>query len=139
MLRYPRRLAMLVLLALVFCACQPIHPPAKLLAPELVGLRPDAPDYAKHGPFWVGYRDVVIGEGTAHPLQVGLWYPALNPQGVQEKTTYTIATKIPVAGMMATARISGHALAGGGVRRCCSTLSSSRIFAWFRCQCRVGS
>ncbi len=25
--------------------------------PPAVGLRPDAPEYAKHGPFWVGVRE----------------------------------------------------------------------------------
>ena len=110
MIRIHRWFTSLLLVALLLSACQPIQPAEKLLAPEPVGQRPDAPEYAKHGPFWVGYRSLVIGEGTAHPLAAGLWYPALNPQGVKEQITYTITTKIPVAGMMATAPIAGHAL-----------------------------
>ena len=115
MVRINRLLTTLLLVALLLSACQPIQPPAKLLAPEPVGRRPDAPEYAKHGPFWVGYRDVVIGEGTDHPLAAGLWYPALNPQGVKEEMIYMITTKIPVEGMKATAPIYGHALLGAGI------------------------
>jgi hypothetical protein len=81
MLRINRMFSILLLVALLLSACQPIQPPAKLLVPAPVGLRPDAPEYAKHGPFWVGYQALVIDEGTDHPLDAGLWYPALNPQG----------------------------------------------------------
>lgn len=98
MVRMNRLFTLLLLVALILSACQPIQPAEKLLAPEPVGLRPDAPEYAKHGPFWVGYRTLVIGEGTERPLQSGLWYPALNPQGVKEEMIYTITTKIPVEG-----------------------------------------
>lgn len=94
MIRINRLLTMLLLAALILGACQPIQPIEKLLTSEPVGLRPDAPEYAKHGPFWVGYRTLVIGEGTDHPLAAGLWYPALNPQGVKEKITYAITLKI---------------------------------------------
>lgn len=100
----------LLLVALILSACQPIQPAAKLLAPEPVGLRPDAPEYAKHGPFWVGYRTLVIGEGTDHPLAAGLWYPALNPQGVKEKITYAITLKIPDLEIKAPTVAYGHAL-----------------------------
>lgn len=115
MVRMNRLFTLLLLVALILSACQPIQPAEKLLAPEPVGLRPDAPEYAKHGPFWVGYRTLVIGEGTERPLQSGLWYPALNPQGVKEEMIYTITTKIPVEGMPATAPIDGHALLGAEI------------------------
>lgn len=117
MIRINRLSTIVLLVALLLSACQPIQPPAKLLAPAVVGLRPDAPVYAQHGPFWVGYRELVIGEGTERPLSAGLWYPALNPQGVKEEITYTITTKIPVEGMPATAPINGHALLGAAVNR----------------------
>lgn len=110
MLRFNHLFTIFVLFALIVSACQPIQPAEKLLAPEPVGLRPDAPEYAKHGPFWVGYRSLVMNEGTDHPLEGGLWYPALNPSGIKEEITYTITTKIPVEGMNPTAAISGHAL-----------------------------
>lgn len=115
MVRIHRLSTIVLLVALLLSACRPIQLPAKLLAPEPVGLRPDAPAYAQHGPFWVGYRELVIGEGTERPLQAGLWYPALNPQGVKEEISYTITTKIPVEGMPATAPIAGHALLGAAI------------------------
>ncbi|MBN2471426.1 MAG: prolyl oligopeptidase family serine peptidase [Anaerolineae bacterium] len=61
--------------------------------PVQVGLRPDAPPYAVHGPYWVGVRDVVIGEGTERPLHASIWYPALNPDGLEEAITYAVAIK----------------------------------------------
>ena len=33
---------------------------AQEATPEPVGLRPDAPTYALHGPYWVGTREFVI-------------------------------------------------------------------------------
>ncbi len=78
--------------------------------PQLQGLRPDAPEFAIHGPFAVGYKPLVIGEGTDHPLDASIWYPALNPNGAKEKITYNINTKIPVEGMPVTAHVYGHAL-----------------------------
>ena len=124
MLPINRTLTIWGLVALILSACQPLQPPVMQSAPavpaveqsmpaapaEPHGLRPDAPEYAKHGPFAVGYKPIVIGEGTDHPLDAGLWYPALNPDGVKEEVTYTINTKIPVEGMPATAPIYGHAL-----------------------------
>ena len=64
-------------------------------SPPQGGLRPDAPDFAKHGPFWVGYKSLVIGEGSDRPLEAGLWYPALNPKGAKEEITYPITLKFP--------------------------------------------
>lgn len=102
-------------MALSFSACQPIMPQAKLLAPEPVGLRPDAPEYAKHGPYWVGYQSVVIGEETDHPLEGGLWYPALNPQGVKEKITYAIRLKVTGMEVKSPTVVYGHALQDAAV------------------------
>ncbi|MCE7985207.1 MAG: alpha/beta fold hydrolase [Caldilinea sp. CFX5] len=110
MLRINRLFTLVLLVALTLSACQPIQPAAKLLAPEPVGLRPDAPEYAKHGPFWVGYRALVIDEGTDHPLTVGLWYPALNPQGVKEEITYAVTLKITGLAVKSPTVIYGHAL-----------------------------
>jgi predicted dienelactone hydrolase len=112
MLRADRLLILFVLAALLVSACQPVQPPNRLANPEPLGMRPDAPEYAKHGPYWVGYKPVVIGDGTDHSLQAGIWYPALNPAGVEEDITYTINTKIPVEGMSAAEPIHGHALLG---------------------------
>ena len=85
------------------------------MSPQPEGLRPDAPEYAKHGPWWVGYKSLVIGEDTDHPLEASIWYPALNPTGTEEDVTYTITTKVPVEGMDATEPIHGHALLGAEI------------------------
>ncbi|MCE7983099.1 MAG: alpha/beta fold hydrolase [Caldilinea sp. CFX5] len=110
-----RLFTILLLAALILSACQPIRPVEKLLAPAPVGLRPDAPEYAKHGPYWVGYRSLVIGEGTEHPLEVGLWYPALNPQGVKEEITYAITLKVPGMEVKSPTVVYGQALRDAAV------------------------
>lgn len=115
MVRTNRLLTLFVLVALILSACQPIQPAEKLLAPEPVGLRPDAPDYAKHGPFWVGYRSLVIGEGTDRPLVAGLWYPALNPKGMNEEITYAIPFKFTGIEVASPIVVSGHALAEAAI------------------------
>ena len=35
--------------------------------PEPVGLRPDAPEYAQHGPYWVGVKDFQV-DGDEQPM-----------------------------------------------------------------------
>ncbi|MBL8156807.1 MAG: hypothetical protein JNM70_21700, partial [Anaerolineae bacterium] len=77
--------------------------------PEAVGLRPDAPAYALHGPYWVGTRDMVIDPETDEPLEVTLWYPALNPQGLAEQVTYPAVLKFDVPEGTVGA-VLGHAL-----------------------------
>jgi predicted dienelactone hydrolase len=64
--------------------------------PEPVGLRPDAPPYALHGPYWVGTQDRVIDPDSAEPLEVTIWYPALNPEGLTEEVTYPATLKFDV-------------------------------------------
>ncbi len=52
------------------------------------GLRPDAPTYAVHGPYAVGTRDFVIEPDSDRPLNITVWYPALNPDSAPEAYTY---------------------------------------------------
>ncbi len=80
--------------------------------PAPIGLRPDAPPYALHGPYWVGSRDFVIGEDTERPLLVHAWYPALNPEGLAETVTYQTVIKDATLppDLEVDARIFGHAL-----------------------------
>ncbi|MFN8495862.1 MAG: alpha/beta fold hydrolase [Caldilineaceae bacterium] len=87
MLRINTLFTILVLVALMFSACQPItRPPATEPQPPQ-GLRPDAPPYAVHGPYAVGARDFIIKE-TSGTLYVTVWYPALNPTNRPEEITY---------------------------------------------------
>ena len=108
-----------LLTALLVSACQPIPLPAPdtlhLNEPRPTGPRPDEPPYAEHGPFGVGYRSLVSSEGTGsegtiRTLDVGLWYPALNPTGAEEKITYTFTLKNPEWRSDEPAIVNGHAL-----------------------------
>ena len=110
-----RSLVIVLLLAgLVLGVWQPVLAQESSPTPEPQGLRPDAPEYAKHGPYWVGYKPVVIGEGTDHPLEGGLWYPALNPDEAKEEIAYQ--NKLKGAGDPDTpVPVYGHALADADV------------------------
>ncbi len=77
--------------------------------PEPVGIRPDAPTYSLHGPYWVGTRDYLIPEGDSK-FGITVWYPALNPDLKPEEITYYVSkeflnqmgipedTKLPMTG-----------------------------------------
>ncbi len=76
-------------------------------SPPSTGLRPDAPTYALHGPYWVGEQSFVL-EGETNPHDLRVWYPALNPTGAPETTTYVISwMKYQID---STSEIAGHAL-----------------------------
>ena len=83
--------------------------------PEPVGLRPDAPEYAQHGPYWVGTQELVIDEGSEHPIPVTIWYPALNPDNAPEALVYRVAEGSPAEmylppGWTEGATVTGNAL-----------------------------
>lgn len=100
--------SILVLVALLLSAVQLVVAQEEM---ERSGLRPDAPEYGIRGPHWVGYRPIVIGEGTDQQLQADLWYPALNPEGVTEEITYEITLKNPDMGSdIPSTVINGRAL-----------------------------
>lgn len=111
----------LMFAALLISACQPIqaHGPEESLPEQILseqtepvpeGLRPDAPFYALHGPHWVGYQTAISSEGQAEPLDLGIWYPALNPTGVMEEITYEVMLKNPEWQTDGPSTIYGHAL-----------------------------
>ncbi len=80
--------------------------------PEAVGLRPDAPAYGLHGPYWVGTQ-AFKREAGADPVDVRVWYPALNPSAAEEKISYVMHWKIEGLGFtrdQALVNIAGHAL-----------------------------
>lgn len=70
------------------------------------GLRPDAPQYAVRGVYAVGTQDLVI-DGEM-PLDITIWYPALNPDKLEESTTYPYVVKMGMPDMGAT--VTGHAI-----------------------------
>ncbi len=51
--------------------------------------RPDAPLYGQRGPYAVGVRDFVI-DTPERQIPVTVWYPASNPEGLEEAVTYTM-------------------------------------------------
>jgi hypothetical protein len=63
-----------------------------------------------HGPFWVGYRPIVIGSGTERRLDADLWYPALNPEGKPEEIAYEFTPQITDPQSDGPAVVFGHAL-----------------------------
>ncbi|MCC7451161.1 MAG: alpha/beta fold hydrolase [Anaerolineae bacterium] len=74
-------LFVLVLIALLSSALLPTY--AQGDKPKPIGLRPDAPPYALHGPFFIGMKAFAT-KTDSHPTTVQVWYPALNPKGVEE-------------------------------------------------------
>ncbi|MCC6974177.1 MAG: hypothetical protein IT322_09230 [Anaerolineae bacterium] len=73
--------------------------------PQPVGIRPDAPLYAKHGPHWVGAREFAFMNGNQQ-IQIAVWYPAQNPANLLEEITYKYDTP-PLGGSI---EIPGHAI-----------------------------
>lgn len=111
MLRSNRTFTLLVLVALIFGACQPIRPvtPAQEPAPSASGLapqphipRPDAPTYGVRGPYAVGVRNFTIPD-PQRPLTATIWYPAQKPTGDSASITYMehyppLFPEMPIAG-----------------------------------------
>ncbi|HYO88030.1 MAG TPA: hypothetical protein VER79_05245, partial [Candidatus Limnocylindrales bacterium] len=64
--------------------------------PAPVGERWDAPPYALHGSYWVGFRQFDVETDVGRSMTVSVWYPALNPAGVPETITYMASLKAPV-------------------------------------------
>ena len=70
-----------------------LSPAISILAQEpddaRTGLRPDAPAYAIHGPYSVGTQEILIEDGNARSLIGTVWYPASNPEQIEETHAYT--------------------------------------------------
>jgi hypothetical protein len=79
------RLLFGVCLNLGLATLTPLH--AQSPRPEPVGQRADAPVYAKHGPYWVGVREVILQADGGRSLATTIWYPAVNPKGAKETGT----------------------------------------------------
>ncbi|MEO8392858.1 MAG: alpha/beta fold hydrolase [Chloroflexota bacterium] len=112
-----RFLGLLVMICLLLSLVSPLaaQEATPEPTPETVGLRPDAPTYASHGPYWVGTRVFVI-EDPINPIDVRVWYPALNPDNAVEVITYvTHWSKYQFEGLdtSLSSDIAGHAFADG--------------------------
>jgi predicted dienelactone hydrolase len=100
---------LIVLLMVLSLALTPSFGADENIGPPQVGLRPDAPTYALHGPYWVGTKDFVIEPDSERPIPLFVWYPALNPEGTDDSYTYSITVKWEPAPELATV-VYGHAL-----------------------------
>lgn len=78
--------------------------------PPQVGQRPDAPQYALHGPYWVGTREFSIDDDTERPLPVTVWYPTLNESGATEGVIYDMGVS-DLVGADENPVVEGRALA----------------------------
>jgi predicted dienelactone hydrolase len=67
----------------------------------------DTPTYAARGPYPVGTLELTI-EDAQRPLNVTVWYPALNPENLVEEATYWASPPPPLTDPLP---ITGHALA----------------------------
>jgi predicted dienelactone hydrolase len=108
--RFSKSIVSVVLIAVLALGIVPLAGAQEGPKPEAVGLRPDAPTYAVHGPYWVGTRNFVIGENTDRPLKVTAWYPALNPEGTAEEVTYDVKMKDASIPADFAPFVKGHAL-----------------------------
>ncbi|MCL4250563.1 MAG: alpha/beta fold hydrolase [Anaerolineae bacterium] len=81
-----RHFGLLIAVLLLLALAVPLA--AQEEGPPQVGLRPDAPEYALHGPYWVGTRHLPVASTSVHPTRVEVWYPALNPEGLTEDITF---------------------------------------------------
>lgn len=74
--------------------------------PARVGLREDAPTYALRGPYWVGATPISVENGER--VSGGyVWYPALNPDGLEESILYDTLSEDLIGEM---GFFAGHAL-----------------------------
>ncbi len=60
--------------------------------PQRTGLRPDAPPYGVRGSFAVGVMDLAY-EVDGNEIPCNTFYPALNPEGAEEKAQLTLDLK----------------------------------------------
>lgn len=93
-----RHLKIVLMVTVVIMAALPVNVTAQEDGgPSRVGFRPDAPEYALHGPYWIGTTEVVIHPDSERPLPTTIWYPALNPEGLPEEVIYDqgVADLIP--------------------------------------------
>ncbi len=83
-----KRLITLFLLLVLFALSRPF---------TTVAQRPDAPTYGQRGPYTVGTREFTIAD-EERPLNVTVWYPALNQENTEESTLYNLVMVFNVEG-----------------------------------------
>lgn len=93
------------------------RPACQKPSPAAATRRADAPPFALHGPFAVGYRTHEIpGEGGARTLAVKSWYPALAAASEEKPTDYRLVMQRP-EWQGGDAVVHGQAIADGALDR----------------------
>ena len=111
--RFSKSIVSVLVIVLFTLALVPFAGAQEGPKPEAVGLRPDAPPYAVHGPYWVGARDFVIDPDSERPLEITVWYPALNPDGKAEEAVYALSQGNAIRSFLPNRtewNIQGHAI-----------------------------
>ncbi len=80
------RLLTVLVIALLVVAALPVSA-QEAEGPPRTGFRPDAPPYGVRGPYPVGFTTFSDGI-EARRMEGGIWYPAVNPEGVEEAIIY---------------------------------------------------
>lgn len=107
------RLALPILMLLLIVALSMPVSAQDAPTPPAVGARPDAPTYALHGPYWVGTQTIEVGAGSDTAHRFVIWYPALNPDGLEESVVYTMSDSHILRFMLPETEpftVLGHAL-----------------------------
>jgi predicted dienelactone hydrolase len=73
------------------------------------GMQSDTPPYAARGPHLVGTRNMT--NNSEQPLEIAMWYPALNENGIEEAIKYPYEIKMgDPLGAVAFATFAGEAI-----------------------------
>ncbi len=98
---------------LVMSACMPVQPETdvSMSAQEASSQA----TYAAKGHFDVGYQAVTISDNEGRDIGTGLWYPALNEDGLDETITYQIEPKVPEMFGDGPAVVYGQALENAAI------------------------
>lgn len=89
MFRLRIRVLPVLLIVMLFLALVPMTDAQGDDPPAPQGLRPDAPAYGVRGLYPVGFM-TFSDEADERPMEGGIWYPAVNPEGIEEAITYDL-------------------------------------------------
>ena len=106
------RMTLTVFLLLILSLAAPLM--AQEIQPDPIGQRPDAPSYAVHGSYWVGTEAIELDQGTDDARRFTIWYPALNPDSLEESVVYEMSENHDLRDMIpadSPFTVLGHALA----------------------------
>ena len=92
-----RYLCFFIMVGLLLVLAAPVEA-QEAATPEPVGLRPDAPTYALHGPYGVGTREFVVEPDSDRPLPLTVWYPTARDTSEGEYSYMPETPPLPIMG-----------------------------------------